>query len=777
MAAGDIVGQLYDAFADEYMDINDEHSQHSLNVLCVRLVFCLYAEDACIFNRDMFYNYLNQFDTEDMQQALINLFKVLDTKKEDRDPDLLNFNNQLAAFPYVNGGLFSDESIEIPPFTDKIRNLLLNKASFEFDWSDISPTIFGAVFESTLNPETRRSGGMHYTSIENIHKVIDPLFLNDLKDEYARIIYSKKDIVANLQTFQKKLASLYFLDPACGSGNFLTETYLSLRRLENKVIRDIVFNKPKGKAERNAVTQLSMGVASIQVSINQFYGIEINDFAVSVAKTALWIAEAQMKTESEYLLTKGVDDYLPLKSNVNIVEGNAVLMDWEEVVPKTKLTYIMGNPPFVGARLMNQEQKNELNNVFEGWKNAGNLDYVSCWYKKAADYMEGTAIRSALVSTNSITQGECVSILWKPLFECGIHIDYAYRTFVWDSEANIKAHVHCVIVGFSFAPNSNNRVIYTNGKPQKASNINGYLVDADNVFVESRNEPICNVPNMGIGNKPIDDGNYLFTKEEMDDFITKEPKSAKYFRPWYGSYEFIHRSPRYCLWLGDCTPAEINSMSLCKKRVEAVREFRLNSSSKVTRDIASKPTRFHVENMPNSTFIVIPRVSSQNRSYVPIGFMNNDVLCSDAIQMIPNATLYHLGVLTSRVHMAWMRAVCGRLKSDYRYSKDIVYNNFPWPNPTPAQRAKIEKTAKAILNVRDKYPDSTLADLYDEALMPSDLRKAHAKNDRAVMEAYGFDVKTMTESSCVAELFKLYESITSRMEVEAKASKSKKSKK
>lgn len=547
IAAGEIVGLLYDAFYKQYANPESEHSLKSLNKLCVRLVFCLYAEDAGIFgHHGMFHDYLKGFDTRGLRKGLVDLFRVLDTKLQDRDPYLKDDNPELAAFPYVNGGLFSDENIEIPPFTDEIRNLLLEKASENFNWSEISPTIFGAVFESTLNPETRRSGGMHYTSIENIHKVIDPLFLDELKAELDEICANpvERTRTAKLRVFQRKLASLTFLDPACGSGNFLTETYLSLRRLENKILVEL---------SHGQVTMYSASESPIQVSISQFYGIEINDFAVTVAKTALWIAESQMMKETEKILLVPLE-FLPLKTNAFIVEGNALRVDWESVVPKSKLNYIMGNPPFVGARLMGKEQKADVNTIFPGWKNAGNLDYVCCWYKKAADIMQGTSVRSALVSTNSVSQGESVANLWKPLFDDGVHIDFAYRTFRWDSEAKIKAHVHCVIIGFSVAASSTPKKLFDGDRYQVANNINGYLLDGENVFVESRSKPICNVPEIGIGNKPIDGGFYLFEKEEMEDFIKKEPSSKKYFRPWYGSREFINQKPRYCLWLGECTP-------------------------------------------------------------------------------------------------------------------------------------------------------------------------------------------------------------------------------
>ena len=751
LKAGELVGKLYDAILKQYKNPDSEETLKSLNMLCVRLVFCLYAEDAGIFgHHEMFGNYLKQFSPKDSRKALIELFHVLDTRPEDRDPYM---EDDLAAFPYVNGGLFADENIEIPRFTDEIVDLIVNKASAGFDWSEISPTIFGAVFESTLNPETRRSGGMHYTSIENIHKVIDPLFLDGLKAEFEEIknIRIEKTRNAKFAELQKKIASLDFLDPACGSGNFLTETYISLRRIEN----DIIYEINRGQM------QFGEGIFNpIKVSIGQFYGLEINDFAVTVAKTALWIAESQMMHETEKLMQINLD-FLPLKSYANIVEGNALRVDWESVVPKDKLDYIMGNPPFVGARLMNNAQKKDVTDIFDGVKNNGNLDYVSCWYKKSADMMTETEIRTALVSTNSITQGEQVAILWKNLFEHGVHIDFAHRTFRWDSEAKIKAHVHCVIVGFSKALNTAEKKLFDNGVVKIAKNINGYLVEADDIVIESRTKSLCDIPKIGIGNKPIDGGFYLFEKTEMEEFIKKEPKSQQYFKKWLGSKEFINCYCRYCLWLGDCSPKELRSMPECLKRVEAVKKFRLDSTSAGTRKIADKPTRFHVENMPKTNYILIPKVSSENRRYVPMGFLTPDVLCSDLVFIIPEATLYHFGVLTSNVHMAWMRAVAGRLEMRYRYSKDIVYNNFPWCNPTSEQKAKIEKTAQAILDARAKYPDCSLADLYDETTMPAELRKAHQANDFAVMAAYGFD-KKITESECVAELMRRYRELTEK---------------
>ncbi len=752
MQAGELVGKLYDAFLKQYKDATNERTLKSLNALCVRLVFCLYAEDAGIFGKpNMFHDYMRDAGVQRARQALVKLFRVLDQQQNERDPYLADDDPLLASFPYVNGGLFSDENIEIPPFNEEIIELLLTRASEDFNWSDISPTIFGAVFESTLNPETRRKGGMHYTSIENIHKVIDPLFLDDLRSELddIRQLTTIKTRERRLEAFQDKLASLKFLDPACGSGNFLTETYLSLRKLENEVLSLLLGG------------QIALGFGElnpIKVSIGQFYGIEINDFAATVAKTALWIAESQMMKQTEDIVHMNLD-FLPLKSYVNIVEGNALRVDWESVVPKAELTYIMGNPPFVGARMMDESQKEDVNSVFPGWKNAGNLDYVCCWYKKASDLMKDTQIRTALVSTNSVTQGECVALLWRPLFECGIHIDFAHRTFRWDSEAKSKAHVHCVIVGFSIAPSKKPKLIFSDERTQIASHINGYLVDADDVFIDSRTTPICDVPEIGIGNKPIDGGHYLFEKDEMDAFIVAEPASAEWFKPWYGAYEFINRKPRYCLWLGNCPPNILKKLPNCLKRVEAVRNFRLSSKSAGTRKIAETPTRFHVENMPKGDYMVIPEVSSERRRYVPFGYMNDSVLCSNKVRLMPNATLYHFGILESNVHMSWMRMVSCRLKSDYSYSINLVYNNFPWPTPTDAQKAKIEQTAQAILDARALYPDCSLADLYDEVTMPPELRTAHQQNDKAVMAAYGMKVKETTEASCVAELMRRYQEL------------------
>ena len=750
LQAGELVGVLYDALLKQYKDPTAPETLKSLNALCVRLVFCLYAEDAGIFgSHGMFHHYLQKHQHIDARRALIDLFKVLDTLPEDRDPYM---EDDLAAFPYVNGGLFEDESLIVPRLDEAIVDLILNRASADFDWSEISPTIFGAVFESTLNPETRRSGGMHYTSIENIHKVIDPLFLDRLKAELAEIkeIAVERTRNTKLKAYQEKLSKLKFLDPACGSGNFLTETYISLRRLENEVLSLLM----KGQ-----ITFGLEGHNPIKVGIGQFYGIEINDFAVTVAKTALWIAESQMMKETEDVVHMSLD-FLPLKSYANIVEGNALRLDWESVIPKRELDYIMGNPPFVGARLMDKVQKEDLSELFAGQKGAGNLDYVAGWYKKAADLMQNSRICAALVSTNSITQGEQVPILWEKLFGTGIHINFAHRTFRWDSEAKLKAHVHCVIVGFSYVQNNGEKTIYSSDRPQSANNINAYLVDGPSVFIESRKRPLCDVSEVVFGNMPNDGGHLSdYSREEKDRIVLVYPDAANMFRRFVGATEFLHNKERWCLWLKGMSPATIKKVPPVMDAVSAVRQMRENSSRDATKKLAQTPMLFGEIRQPEGQYIIIPRHSSENRKYIPIGFVEPDIICGDANLLLPNATLFQFGMMMSNVHNAWMRAVCGRIKSDYRYSVSVVYNNFPWPSPTDVQREKIEQTAQAILDARALYPDSSLADLYDEVTMPPELRKAHQNNDRAVMQAYGFDIKTTTETSCVARLMEMYKGL------------------
>lgn len=755
--AGELVGRLYNALLNQYIKPDSINSLKSLNMLCVRLVFCLYAEDAGIFGkRDMFHDYLQSIPKNKVRKAIIDLFKTLDTKEEDRDPYL---EDDLKIFPYVNGGLFAQEDIEIPQFNDEIIDLLIKDCSEQFDWSMISPTIFGAVFESTLNPQTRRNGGMHYTSIENIHKVIDPLFLDELKEEFTQIKSIKKSRKLKLEEFQNKLASLTFLDPACGSGNFLTETYLSLRRLENEVLKELLQTEGKGSTLAGLITDIHQ-YNLIKVSISQFYGIEINDFAVNVAKTALWIAENQMMKETENIIHMDLD-FLPLKTNAYIVEGNALRMNWQDIIAKEKLNYIMGNPPFIGARLMNKDQKEDVNNIFDGWKSIGNLDYVSCWYKKSADFMYNTFIKTALVSTNSITQGEVVAILWKPLFDSGIQFDFAYRTFIWDSEASTKAHVHCVIIGFSRGKSKQLKNLYSNdNRVQLVENINAYLLNAPNIFINSRKKSLSNMPEMMFGSMP-NDGGFLsnYSEEDKNEIIRKYSNTEKLFKQFVGATEFINNKKRYCLWLKDISPQEYRNILPIKLAIENVQKLRSESSRKATRELASTPYLFGEIRQPESNYLIIPAHSSENRRYIPVGYMDKDIICSNANLIIPNASLYMFGILSSNVHMAWIRAICGRIKSDYRYSINIVYNNFPWCNPTIKQKNKIEKTAQMILEARNLYPNASLADLYDELTMPKELRKSHQENDKAVMEVYGFDWRNMNEVQCVAELMKMYQKL------------------
>ena len=751
--AGRLVGQIYDAFLKQYKNPDDPETLKSLNKLCVRIVFCLYGEDAGIFGKkNMFHDYMAQFDATHARKGLRDLFRVLDQKPEERDPYLSDDDPLLAAFPYVNGGLFSDEDIEIPPLTDEIMALILRNASDSFDWSEISPTIFGAVFESTLNPETRRSGGMHYTSIENIHKVIDPLFLDDLKAELEEIrgIAVLKTRENRLRAFQNKLASLTFLDPAAGSGNFLTESYLSLRKLENEALRLLLSGKMVGLD----VDQSQF----IRVDISQFYGIEINDFAVTVARTALWIAENQMMKATEDIVHMSLD-FLPLKTNAHIVEGNALRIDWNDVVPKEKLNYIMGNPPFVGKKEQTKQQKQELIDVFgKAVKGVGNLDYVTAWYKKAVAMMIGTPIHAAFVSTNSITQGEQAPVFWRIIFADGIHIDFAYRTFRWDSEASILARVHCVIVGFSIQSTEKKKRIYIDDTNiVEADNINPYLVDAPTVFIENRSKPLWDVPEMNYGSMPIDDGHLILEKEDVEALLTEDSENERFIRKYVGGLELLRNKDRWCLWLVGAPVTLLRKSQFIMQRIKQTAEFRRASNRPQTLALADTPALFGEIRQPNTSMLVIPKVSSETRRYIPICFVNPEIIVNGSALIIPDASLLLFGVLISNVHMAWMRTVAGRMKSDYQYSGKIVYNNFPWPDPTDEQKARIEQTAQGILDARALYPDSSLADLYDPLTMPPELRKAHQANDRAVMQAYGMPIKETDEAACVAWLMRLYQ--------------------
>lgn len=759
MEAGEIVGEIYEGLLKQYINPDSPDSLHAINQLIVRLVFCLYAEDAGIFGHHMvFHDYLARFSSRDFRRGLIDLFSILDTPIEERDPYL---DTELLAFPYVNGGMFAENNLEIPNFTDELRELILEHASSSFDWSEISPTIFGAVFESTLNPETRRSGGMHYTSIENIHKVIDPLFLDELKAELNEVRQFKqfKTVEQKAKQFQSKLSSILFFDPACGSGNFLTETYISIRRLENEAI----------KLYMGDAVAFDLGQDLVKVKLNQFYGIEINDFAVSVAKTALWIAENQMLEETKDIVFANID-FLPLKSYTNIVEGNALEIDWETVVPKDKLSYIIGNPPFLGYSMQSPKQKSDLLSVYvdekgKPYKTAGKIDFVSAWFFKASQLMKDSSIRTALVSTNSITQGEQVASVWKPLYEqFGIHIDFAYQTFKWSSEAKNKAAVHCVIIGFSCIDNKGEKRLFDGNNIELVDEINPYLKSGNTVFIENITNPICSVTKMTTGNRPADGGHLIIEAEEYADFIRREPKAKKYIKRLTGAAEFINNKDRYCLWLVDVSPKELRTMPLVMNRIELCRQARL-AGAPDRQKLASTPTVFREQKNPES-YIIVPSTSSENRRYIPIGFLDGETIPTNSATIIEDATLYDFGILTSNVHMAWMRAVAGRLEMRYRYSAKIVYNNFPWPEVTDTQKEKISKTAQAILDARALYPDSSLADLYDELTMPVELRRAHQANDKAVMEAYDMTKivdgkKTwLTESETVARLFQIYKELT-----------------
>lgn len=586
---------------------------------------------------------------------------------------------------------------------------------------------------------------MHYTSIENIHKVIDPLFLDDLKAECDRLVSNASTTDAQFLAFQSKLASLTFLDPACGSGNFLTETYLSLRRLENRVIY-----------ARSSQMQMGNVINPIKVSIQQFYGIEIADFAVSVAMTALWIAEHKMFNETEKILVMNMD-FLPLKTFTHIHEGDALKADWNEVVPAEKLSYIMGNPPFLGFTYTSDAQRAEMQQLFPGVKN---LDYVCGWYKKASEYMEGSTVEAAFVSTNSIVQGETVGRFWN--FLPNDIINFAYRSFAWDSEALAKAHVHCVIIGFSKFSRPH-KWIFDGDERKEAKNINRYLFDGDDIIVESRNKPLCDVPKMIYGNKPADGGNLIIEDADLNDFIAKDPLSKKFIKPMLGSDEYINNKRRWCLWLDGADPAELKKCPLVLDRIKKCKAAREGSKAAAIRKFALTPALFAQRTQPvDENFIIVPRVSSQTREYIPIGLIKAGTIVNDAVQIIPNGGLYELGILESSVHMGWMRVVAGRLETRYRYSKDVVYNNFPWPSPTGDQKAKIEQAAQAILDARAKYPDSSLADLYDPLTMPIELRKAHNANDKAVMDAYGFD-KNMTEPEIVSALMRMYQELVAKV--------------
>lgn len=729
LQAGELVSKLYDALESSYKGDDpkftlNKHMRESINIFCVRIVFLLYAEDAGLLSKSQFHDYL-QARIHNVRESLLLLFNVLSQKQDERDPYM---DSDLLAFPYINGGLFEEQHITLPRFNSQITSTILREMSEGFNWKDISPTIFGALFESTLNDETRKLGGMHYTSLENIHKVIDPLFLDQLGRELTNIL----DIPDNIQrtimlrNFRTKLTSIRILDPACGSGNFLTESYLSLCRLELSVIDALGDSSP------------------LSVSVSQFSGIECNDFAVRVARTALWISEAQMKDKSH-------EQKLPLKHYGNIHELDALTTDWHEIVTPSANLYIVGNPPYMGYSGQTRAQKDALTALGCSPK----VDYVAGWYHKASGFMKGTEARAAFVSTNSITQGEQVSMVFKPLYEMGINIDFAHTSFVWDNEADEKAKVHVVVIGFD-ACEARVRRLYTEGGIIESPNINFYLAAAPTVFAEARAEPLsADAPRMILGNMARDDGNLMMTLEERAELIAKYPAVGKLIRPFMGAREFINRKPRYCLWLAGASPKDFVHCKPVMERVGRVKEFRLASKKAETRKLAETPTLFAEIRPSDSEYIAVPRHSSEKRKYVPIGWLPAEVIPGDAMFMIPNAGLYHFGIITSRAHMAWMRMVCGRLREDYRYSNTVVYNTFVWPGATVKQRERIEACAQGILDARGLYPECTFGELYNDDAMPVELRRAHERNDEAVMRAYGWDAG-MSDDEVVGRLFELY---------------------
>lgn len=749
--AGNLVAKIYDELANAYAqhaDIKDPKIQQSLNMLIVRIVFLLYADDTSILgDEDMFQKFLERREPQDIRNGLIKLFKILDTPDDKRDPfDSDEFTN----FSYVNGGMFANEDVIIPQFTPELKSLIVNDAGRGFNWSGISPTIFGAVFESTLNPEERRSGGMHYTSIENIHKVIDPLFLNDLRSEFDKIqnMGNRNQRIERAKEFQDKLAKLKFFDPACGAGNFLTETYLSLRKMENECIKIIYGNQP-----------LLATSEVVKIKIQNFYGIEINDFAVSVARTAMWIAENQMLEQTKDIVYYN-KDFLPLDSNDSIYEGNALRMNWGDIVKPYELNYIMGNPPFIGKKEQSKEQKQDLRTIFNNSK-IGTLDYVTGWYIKATDYIQNTTVHVAFVSTNSISQGEQVPKLWSFLEPKKISINFAYRSFVWDNEAKYKAHVHVIIIGFSTNSSSiKDKIIFDEkGKPHESERINPYLLNAPNVLITNRTKPLCNVKRMSYGSMPIDDGNLILSAEERETLLKKDQEAGAFIKPYYGGKELLHNEPRYCLWLVGVSPSELKNHSLIIEHINKCREYRMSSNRENTVKAAQTPMLFGEIRQPGQgNVIVLPKVSSEKREYIPSAYLSADNIINGSALLIKHSDLTMFGILNSVVHNAWMRVVAGRLETRYQYSARIVYNNFPWPSIDDKQKGVISKTAQSILDVRKLYPDSSLADLYDPLTMPVELRKAHEANDKAVLKTYGLK-PSATEAEIVQHLFKMYEEL------------------
>jgi hypothetical protein len=737
------MGKLHDQMKDV------GYSGHPLELYLVRLLFCLFAEDTGIFERQQFKDYIEERtgeDGSDLGHHLSTLFQVLNTPREKR---LKNLDEQLDAFNYINGKLF-EEMLPAAGFDAAMRQELLNCCAL--DWSRISPAIFGSLFQSIMDKAARRNLGAHYTSEENILKLIKPLFLDGLWEEFEKIKHNKN----RLLEFHQKLRRLNFLDPACGCGNFLVIAYRELRLLELEVLRASRVNM-QGELNIHSL---------INLNVDQFFGIEIEEFPAQIAQVALWLIDHQMNL----LVSEEFGLYfvrIPLEVSSTIVCGNALRVDWETVVPARHVSYIMGNPPFSGAMVMSDQAREDVAFVFADLKGSGVLDYVASWYWLAAKYICATSIEVGFVSTNSICQGEQVGLLWQPIldrYKC--RINFAHRTFKWSNEAKGKAAVHCVIIGFA-THDARVKTIYDydapDGKPHaiRAKNINPFLIDAPNVLLINRKDPICQVPAMRFGSMPRDGGHFIFTEQEKDDFIRKEPDAKKWIRPYTGAQEFINGYTRYCLWLKDIKPDELSKLFEVLTRVELVRKFRLDSKAEATRRFATTPSLFCQIAQPKTDYLLVPRVSSERRYYIPIGFISSNVIANDQVLTISNASFFHFGIISSLMHMAWVRYTCGRLKSDFRYSKDIVYNNFPWPeNPSEKQKQTIETATQGVLDARAQFANSSLADLYDPLSMPSVLLKAHQHLDKTVDAAYGKN-DFQTEAQRVAFLFELYEKYTS----------------
>jgi len=742
--AAERMGRLHDSLKES------GYSGHQLEVYLVRLLFCLFADDTGIFEHDAFIKYIVQRTNPDGSDLGLHLEKIFETLDKSEDRRQTTLDAQLAAFPYVNGGLFA-ERLDVADFNSKMRESIIECCAL--DWSRISPAIFGAMFQSVMKADERRNLGAHYTSEENILKLIHPLFLDELWAEFDKIRTLKSDVrKARLNEFHDKLSRLRFLDPACGCGNFLVITYRELRIIEIEVIRELLGGERLLDVDHY-----------IKVNVDQFYGIEIEEFPAQIAEVAMWLMDHQMNS---FVRDRFGEYYIriPLRKSATIVCANALTTDWESVVPKDELSYILGNPPFVGARLMSPEQKADLNRVFGDLKGSGNLDLVTAWYKKAAIYIGDSDIKVAFVSTNSICQGEQVPILWRMLMQQHhVTINFAHTTFRWSNEARGQAAVYCVIVGFALSESKNKRLFQysdVDGEPAEtsASQINAYLIDAPIVFIDSRREAICSVLPISFGNMPNDGGNLILSHDERDSLLAKDPSLAPLIKEFLGAEDFINNIPRYCLWLKDTSPRLYKGKSIVIDRIESVKRMRQESSRAATRTLADYPMLFGEIRQPDTDYILIPRHSSERRKYVPIGFMPKDIIAGDSNLIIPSATKYEFGIVTSQMHMAWMRYVCGRLKSDYRYSASLVYNNFPWPAPTDKQKADIDAAAQAVLDVRAKFPEASLADLYDPDTMPPTLAKAHARLDKLVEKAYGKSFES--DMARVAFLFERYRELT-----------------